>query len=182
MQKKYQCIVCKKTFSKNGIVSAPFIREPIAAFIRKDYPGWSDESYICHSDLSVYRTKYVHALLESDKGDLSELEQEVLESLKKHEIISSNVDDAFEQEWTFGEKLADKIAEFGGSWRFLIFFAIFLAIWIAINSFSVSMETCRPLSFHTFKPSAFMFGCDSSSHYYDEPEPTGDQRPSSRPA
>lgn len=147
MQKKYQCIVCKKTFSKNGVVSAPFIREPIAAFIRKDYPDWSDESYICDADLSIYRAKYVHALLESDKGDLSELEQEVLESLKKHEIISSNVDDEFEQEWTFGERLADKIAEFGGSWRFLIFFAIFLAIWIAINSFLFLWKPVDPYPF-----------------------------------
>lgn len=146
-KKKYECAVCKKVFVRDGVVSAPSIREPIAAFIRAAHPNWTDASYICHNDLSVYRTKYVHFLLESDKGELSELENEVLESLKKHEIISSNVDDEFEQDWTFGEKLADKIAIFGGSWRFLIIFALFLVIWIAINSLVLFWKPVDPYPF-----------------------------------
>ena len=98
MQKKYKCIVCNKSFSQKNVVPAALVREPIATLIREEHPNWSESCSICHDDLSAYRTKYVHDLLESDKGELSELENEVLENLNKHELISTNADDEFEEE------------------------------------------------------------------------------------
>ena len=106
----------------------------IGNLIHRDHSSWSDESYICLADLAQYRTQYVHSLLESEKGELTDLENEVLDSLRAHELISSNIDAEFEQEWSLGEKLADRIAAFGGSWPFLGIFAIFLLLWIATNS------------------------------------------------
>jgi len=129
------------------VLSAHLVREPINSLIRGDYPNWSDESYICRSDLSAYRTKYVHSLLESDKGELSELEKEVLDSLQKHELISSDVDRTFERDWTVGERLADRIAVFGGSWKFLIIFAVFLIVWIAVNSIVLIWRPVDPYPF-----------------------------------
>jgi uncharacterized membrane protein len=73
--------------------------------------------------------------LESEKGELTSLENEVLTSLRDHETLSKNVDTEFEGEWTLGERLADRIATFGGSWIFLILFGLFLIIWIGVNSF-----------------------------------------------
>lgn len=147
MQKKYNCIVCRQNFSKKEVVPAALVREPIAALIRKEHPNWSESCSICRDDLSAYRTKYVHDLLESDKGELSELEKEVLENLKKNELISTNVEDEFNEEWTFGERIADKIAAFGGSWSFLIVFSVFLAIWIAINSMVLFWKPVDPYPF-----------------------------------
>ena len=134
-RKSFECAVCKKTFDAKDVVSAHLVREPICKLIRSEHPEWSDESYICRPDLSIYRSRYVHLIMESEKGELSDLENEVLESLHKHELISSNADQAFERDWTFGEKLADRIASFGGSWLFLIIFALFLAVWIVYNTF-----------------------------------------------
>ena len=74
-------------------------------------------------------------MLESEKGEFTSLENEVLTSLRNHETLSKNVDSEFEVEWTFGERLADRIATFGGSWIFLILFGLFLLVWISINSF-----------------------------------------------
>ena len=130
----YECAVCKKPFVRADLLSAHLVREPIYRLIRIDNPDWSDESYICRSDLSAYRSKYVHTLLESEKGELSELENEVLESLQKQELISAVPDREFERDWTFGERLADRIAVFGGSWPFLIIFSLFVILWIAANS------------------------------------------------
>jgi uncharacterized membrane protein len=73
--------------------------------------------------------------LESEKGELTSLENEVLTSLRDHETLSKNVDTEFEGEWTLGERLADRIATFGGSWIFLILFGLFLMVWIGVNSF-----------------------------------------------
>ena len=134
MKNSRECAVCKKMFIPPGVVSAHLVRESINELIRRDHPEWTDESYICRADLATYRTRYVHGLLESDKGELSELEKEVLDSLQKHELISSDIDREFEQDWSFGERLADRIASFGGSWAFLVIFALVLLSWIAMNS------------------------------------------------
>ncbi len=40
----------------------------------------------------------------------------------------------FRQKWTFGQRIADKIADFGGSWTFIIFFFVVLTIWILLNT------------------------------------------------
>jgi uncharacterized membrane protein len=143
----HECAVCKKTFSPADVISAHIIRDPVYALIRADYPDWSDESYICRADLSVYRTKYVHSLLESEKGELSELENEVLDSLQKHELISADIEKESEGEWTLGERLADRVAAFGGSWWFLIIFAVFLCIWITINSLVLLWRPVDPYPF-----------------------------------
>lgn len=141
---RFTCCVCGKAFGAKDIMRAPLVRDPVAELIRQDCPEWSESSYICHADLKRYRAAYVHSLVESEKGELTALEHEVLESLQKHEILSSNVDARFEKEWSFGERLADRIADFGGSWTFLILFAVFLVSWIAVNSVALLARPVDP--------------------------------------
>ncbi|MFV0436832.1 MAG: DUF1003 domain-containing protein [Desulfopila sp.] len=142
-----ECVVCKKTFPAKGIVSAHLIRESIYALICQDHPECTEESHVCHKDLSIYRSKYVHALLESEKGELTELEREVIDSLQQHDLISQNTEDDSEDEWTFGERLTDRIATFGGSWTFLILFSLFLAIWIVGNAMVLFWRPIDPYPF-----------------------------------
>jgi uncharacterized membrane protein len=141
------CAICGKSFPPHDIVPGEIVREEIAAEILKAYPEWSSEKLICKVDLSEFRGKYVHNLLESEKGELSSLEQEVVRSLREHEILSLNTESEFEQTWSFGERMADKIATFGGSWTFLICFAIFLFIWIGMNSFVLVWRPLDPYPF-----------------------------------
>jgi uncharacterized membrane protein len=131
---KYRCTVCGREFGERDVVRGALVRDSFADQIRRDHPDWTENSYICRQDLDRYRAQYVHDLLESEKGELTVLEHEVVDSLRKHEILSSDIDAEFEREWTFGERLADRIASFGGSWSFLIIFGVFLMIWIGINS------------------------------------------------
>jgi len=49
-------------------------------------------------------------------------------------LASKNVNEEIEDRLTFGERLADKIAEFGGSWTFIIAFMAFLGSWMALNT------------------------------------------------
>ncbi len=71
------CAICGKSFSPQNLVPGETIREEIAAEILESHPDWSPEKLICKVDLSEFRSKYVHNLLESEKGELSTLEQEV---------------------------------------------------------------------------------------------------------
>ena len=142
-----QCAICGKSFSPQNVTSGEVIRNEIANEIRKTYPNWSSDKFICRTDLAEVRGNYVHALLESEKGELSSLEEDVVRSLREHELLSLNIDSEFEQNWSFSERLADRIASFGGSWTFLISFGIFLFTWISINSFVLISHPLDPYPF-----------------------------------
>jgi uncharacterized membrane protein len=141
------CAICGKTFSHDDLVSGIAVRDVITKEIIQDHPQWSRDSYICHPDLAKYRAKYVHFLLESEKGELTILEQEVLQSIREHELLAKNVDAEFEQKWSFGERLADRIASFGGSWTFLIYFGAFITLWIGVNSIVLIWRPPDPYPF-----------------------------------
>jgi uncharacterized membrane protein len=144
---RHVCAVCSKTFLNRELVRGSVVRDVIATEIARDYPGWSPESFICRPDLGKYRAKYVRFLLESEKGEITALEQEVLNSIQAHELLAKNIDAEFEQKWSLGERLADHIATFGGSWAFLICFGVFLALWIGMNSFVLIWRPLDPYPF-----------------------------------
>ncbi len=141
------CAVCGNTFPRGELLPGAAVRDVFAREILRDHPGWSAQSFICRNDLTKYRVKYVHSLLESEKGELSLLEEEVLSSIQSQELLAKNIEAEFEQKWTLGERLADRIATFGGSWAFLIFFGAFIAAWVGINA---AVLFWRPLDPYPF--------------------------------
>ena len=142
-----KCSVCAKSFPLNVMVAGVLVRDAVVGVIKAEHPDWSAEGYICRTDLSRYRNKYVQDLLESEKGELSSLEQEVVNSIQAQQVLATNVDAEFEQEWSLGERLADRIANFGGSWSFLILFAIFITAWITMNSIVFFNRPADPYPF-----------------------------------
>ncbi len=141
------CNICGKTKARSTMMPAALVRNAVAEQIKTSFPDWKPEGYICLSDLNQFRMKYIQNLLESEKGELTNLDHEVLESLQRHETLSSNVDAEFEEDSTLGEKMADKLASFGGSWTFLIIFASILFIWIALNSLLLLKKPFDPFPF-----------------------------------
>jgi uncharacterized membrane protein len=141
------CAICGKTFEARDLVFGAMVRDVIVKEILHDHPGWSTESFICRPDLNQYRAKHVHSILESEKGELTSLEFEVVKSLREHEVLAKNIEAEFEQEWSFGERLADRIAAFGGSWTFLICFGAFLALWIGMNTIVFFWHPVDPYPF-----------------------------------
>jgi len=138
------CAVCGKPFARSKLVSGESVRQEVADEIRKDYPEWSHEKFICRPDLRTYRSKYVQSLVESEKGELTSLEDEVLRSLSEHELLSANIEETFEKRWTLGERMADRLAAFGGSWTFLMLFALFLLLWVGMNSTLLYVKPVDP--------------------------------------
>lgn len=67
------------------------------------------------NDLNRFRTHYVRALLEDGVGEITSLERSMVVRLASHETLASNVDAEFEGALAFRERLADRVAEFGGS-------------------------------------------------------------------
>jgi len=147
MPKSYQCQICGKNKNKDEVVPAAVIRSSIISLIKQAHPAFSDSGYICNEDLNVFRNKYILRMLEEEKGDLTELEHSVIQSLKDNEILARNVDAEYERGLKRGEKIADKIAAYGGSWRFIISFFIVLLIWIIINSAIILLRPFDPYPF-----------------------------------
>src|SRR5436309_14343876 len=120
------CQICKKTKSPHEGTIAELIRPSLVEFIKKSVPDWDDKGFVCFDDLGKFRKDYVKEVLQDEIGELSVLDNEVIESLQEHEILSSDISKQFERKLTFGERLSDSIAAFGGSWTFLIFFSVVL--------------------------------------------------------
>jgi uncharacterized membrane protein len=70
-----------------------------------------------------------------DLDALPEPEQRVIHHYGERLHISRNTNREFEKKLTFGQKLADKVATFGGSWMFILIFAAILLSWVLLNSF-----------------------------------------------
>jgi uncharacterized membrane protein len=128
------CQICKKTMSQHDGMITELIRPSLVEFIKKRVPEWDDKGFICLDDLGKFRKEYVKDVLEDELGELSALDNEVIESLHQHEILSSDISKQFERKLTFGERLSDQIASFGGSWRFIILFGVILVLWIILNA------------------------------------------------
>jgi uncharacterized membrane protein len=141
------CGLCGRRVAANDAVVAEAVGEPILRLVRQDHPDWSGTGYICRADLARYRAGFVHSLLEAEKGELTHLEQQVLKSLQEHQLLSTDVDSAFDRARTRGELWADRIAAFGGSWTFLIAFGAFTALWIAMNSLVLFWRPVDPYPF-----------------------------------
>jgi uncharacterized membrane protein len=141
------CQVCKEPKSPQDGTIAELIRPSLVEFIKKRAPDWDDRGFICFDDLGEFRKDYVKEVLQEEIGELSALDQEVIESLQQHEILSSDVSKQFETKLTFGERLSDRIAEFGGSWKFLISFGAVLFVWIAINGVILVTRAFDPYPF-----------------------------------
>lgn len=129
-----QCQVCHQNKPGTRLLPAALVRHKVVELIKAKVPDWADEGYICFSCLNHFRTEYVQRLMEQELGELSGLEQEVAKSLRENEFLAENVNVEFEHTLTFGQRIADKVAEFGGSWRFIIIFTAILMVWIIVNS------------------------------------------------
>ncbi|KPK72457.1 hypothetical protein AMJ87_04640, partial [candidate division WOR_3 bacterium SM23_60] len=90
-QREVICQICKEPKRRSEVIPAELVRAPLVALIKKKYPDWSSDGFICVSDLNRFRAQYVQEVLETDKGELSSLEQKVMESLKEEELLSKNI-------------------------------------------------------------------------------------------
>jgi uncharacterized membrane protein len=126
---------------------AELIRPSLLEFVRKKVPDIDGKGFICFQDLGEFRKDYVKEVLEEEIGELSALDQEVIQSLEQHEILSADIGKQFERKLTFGERLSDQIAEFGGSWKFLISFGAVLLLWIIVNGVVLVTHAFDPYPF-----------------------------------
>lgn len=82
-----------------------------------------------------------------EKGELAIIDQDVMNAIKNNAILSENLSEEKETDLTMGQKMADKIAAFGGSWHFIITFFTFILLWIFFNLWILKSKTFDPFPF-----------------------------------
>jgi uncharacterized membrane protein len=147
VDEKRRCEVCGRSFPSRALVPAEFVRDPVQTLLKEICPAWSSESFVCMADLNRLRVEYVERSLTEERGELTELERDVVESLKQLDLVASNPVEDFDRQVTVGERVADRVASFGGSWTFLICFAAVLFGWILLNTAALFAKPFDPFPF-----------------------------------
>lgn len=141
------CALCGREVPARELFPLDALRPTIADRIRQEHPDLPPDALVSRGEIDRLRSAYIGDILKQERGELSVLEKEVLESLHKHETLSENIEDEFDQDRTFGDKVSDHMASFGGSWYFLTSFAVVLCIWMAYNAWRGEGSAFDPYPF-----------------------------------
>lgn len=130
-----QCAICGKTFPVRQLHRFDELRPALQALIAEKVSTVGDDALICDADLAQYRRAYVEKLLNEERGELSELDRRVLDSFEKGVLTVQSVARAALEPTSRspGERAADTVASFGGSWSFIFSFCTVLVLWMAVN-------------------------------------------------
>ena len=141
------CHVCGQRFPRRKLRPWISVRPGVSELINRDVPEWRDGRFICFGDLAAYRRRYVEALLEDERGEIGALERQVLDSMEQGQTVSQNPEEMLREGVTFGERMADRVAAFGGSWTFILSFAVAVVVWMAVNVAGVLFGAFDPYPF-----------------------------------
>jgi uncharacterized membrane protein len=132
--KTFTSAISQKEYPISEQVPAKTIRKSIFNLIQREHPNLTYKSVISVSELNQYRQKYLSEYLVQEVGELTTLEEDVLQTIQNEKTISTKRDGLDDQgNYSYGQRLADKVATFGGSWNFIVLFGIFILIWMLIN-------------------------------------------------
>jgi len=128
-------------------ISGRMVRKSILYLIQKKNPEFTANKFLSISELNTFQEKYIEEVLTRQIGELTTSEKKVLDSLKGNTTLTDKLDGDEDQVSTFGQRIADKVADFGGSWTFIISFCAFLLIWITANVYWLANKGFDPYPF-----------------------------------
>ncbi len=141
------CAVCGTMYQRSALIAGGAVRPAIAELIAADQPAFTTESFICSACNARYRSEYVRDLLREERGELSSLDEQVIAALRDQEMLAANVNTEFHERLTVGQHVADRVAMFGGSWRFIGLFGAVIGVWMLLN---IGLLLARPFDPYPF--------------------------------
>lgn len=145
--KTFQSDLSGKAFPLSEKVSASSLSHTILDLIREEKPDFSASHCLSTYELKSYRQKYIVHRLSAQTGQMTDLAKSVLDSVTGDTLLADAIEDEGQTTATFGQKVADKVASFGGSWTFIISFILFLLLWISFNAFVLLNKGFDPYPF-----------------------------------
>lgn len=95
--------------------------------------------------MSKSKMRNLHQLMETEDAQLAKLHQIIQETIEEESLIAKKIgEDEARQQYTLGERIADRVAEFGGSWTFILTFFGILIGWILLNTLVLTQHPFDP--------------------------------------
>ena len=136
------------TYPISERIAGLLISPSILNLIRKEFPDFKETDFMSMQELAIFREKYMVEFLHKEMGELNSLEKKVLDSLNEKTSLTDKAEESLVSvDLTYGQRLADKVASFGGSWTFIIYFGVFILIWIIINIVFLANKSFDPYPF-----------------------------------
>ncbi|MNS46619.1 hypothetical protein D3C72_791230 [compost metagenome] len=148
MSKTFISDISGESYPVSERVNAHAINVGLFNMIVRDKPQFTDKSSLSLKELNAYRMQYISSYLSKEVSNLTDMEQKVMQTLNDNSIITKEVDSEEETSAdTLGQRVADKVASFGGSWTFIIAFGCFILLWISINVYFLTNKGFDPYPF-----------------------------------
>ena len=133
---KVKCAITGEEKPVNECVLFSDLSSNLSELIIEENKNIQPGDYVSTDVLRKFRKKLFEKIIQKEVSELSELENIISKAVEAEQKISRDITKEFQTHLSFSEKISDRIASFGGSWRFIISFGIILTAWITYNSFS----------------------------------------------
>ncbi|MBK9566267.1 MAG: DUF1003 domain-containing protein [Saprospiraceae bacterium] len=131
--KQFKSDISQINFPLREQVTGGSIRPAIFTKIKESYPDFNEDSFITLQELNEFREKYITDYLAQELKAITNLEKTVMKKFKERTTITDKLAVDKDEVTTMGQRMADHVASFGGSWTFISYFGLFLVVWISIN-------------------------------------------------
>ena len=129
-------------------ISGKSVRQCLLDEIIKEHPDFNENSVLSIEELNRYRNLYIQNTLTKELGTLTDLEKQVVATMQNDQLLTDKLmSEEKKEKLTYGQRLADRVANFGGSWTFIIIFGTFLVCWIISNVIVLSNKAFDPYPF-----------------------------------
>lgn len=143
----YTSYISGNTIAGHEAIPGQDIREGIFRLIQSEHKGFGPNDYISLEELNRFRRLYLSRLVEQEKGEMARVDLDVMDAIKNNAILSENIQDDIDATTSLGQRFADKIAGFGGSWVFILCFLGFIVVWMIINVWVLASKAFDPYPF-----------------------------------
>jgi uncharacterized membrane protein len=141
---KIPCSLCKTLVDRRKLVSPQKMENHVLDIIRHERPEWDGTHGVCRECVEQYRAKKFLSYLEAEYRKITDMEQALVSKIARGGRVARLVDQEFEARMTFGQRVADKVAQFGGSWPFIFVFGTILLGWMLLNSWVLARRPFDP--------------------------------------
>lgn len=141
------CYISHQLVDESNVVKGGEMRDTLFAYICENYPGFTQQDFISKAEFDKLRKNYLLHLLSMEEDELSLVQRQVVDSITNNKLLSEDVEPILENQLTIGQRAADKIAAFGGSWKFIILFFLLLIGWIILNIWFLGKHPFDPYPF-----------------------------------
>ncbi|PWR19837.1 DUF1003 domain-containing protein [Zavarzinia compransoris] len=142
-----ECGICGRHLPVRRLADCAAVRPGLAAALEAEHPDWQRSGFVCLDELARARRRSIEQMLLRERGELTDLDRAVVNSLAQGGTVSHDVEADFVEDRSLGDRVADRVARFGGSWAFIIAFCAVLAVWMAFNLLAVTAEQFDPYPF-----------------------------------